>query len=159
MPPNGGHCPIRMHAVAPTIAPRGRGFLSFLHCCSSEPRTAPGTDQTSSDAGWNNYTLCLSPTSPSITHLLSFCPSTPSTGLSSGAFQPCPGQLVPHAYPQGCSRKLTANSYVPSTGPCPLVALPVCQGQVTFESHGIIKAAPNCLCLCISLTYPWIGSY
>lgn len=61
--------------------------------------------------------------------------------------------VVPHTYPQGCIRKLTADSSVPSTGPRPIVALPVCQGQVTFEPHGIIKAAPNCLCLCISLTY------
>lgn len=31
-------------------------------------------------------------------------------------------------------------------------------GQVTFEPRGIIPAAPNCLCLCISLTHPGIGS-
>lgn len=68
-------------------------------------------------------------------------------------FPSLPRSVVPHTYPQGCIRELTADSSVPSTSPRPTVALPVCQGQVTFEPHGIIKAAPNCLCLCISLTY------
>lgn len=99
--------------------------------------------------------LCVPPLHPKHHTPVLFPSLIPKLGALFWCLQPCPVS----AYPWGCIRKLTANSCVPTTRPRPWVTLPVCQGQVTFEPHGIIKAAPNCLCLCISLTRPWIGSY
>lgn len=83
-------------------------------------------------------------------HLQAHCPPG---ALRTAQVDQCP-VCTPEIYREADSLLLCS-----MTGTPPFGSTAVCQGQVTFEPHGIIKAAPNCLCLCISLTQPWIGSY
>lgn len=83
-------------------------------------------------------------------HLQAHCPPGALRTAQVDQFPVC----TPEIYREADSLLLCS-----TTGTPPFGSTAVCQGQVTFEPHGIIKAAPNCLCLCISLTQPWIGSY
>lgn len=65
--------------------------------------------------------------------------SVGTSHLPTGTYQETDSQLL-------CSKYM----------PLPIVALPVCQGQVTFEPCGIIKRTPNCLSLhLLNLPMDW----
>lgn len=85
--------PIRMHAVAPPPQPPEAGASPAFFAISQSLEQHLAHIRCPVMKGGNNYALCLLSTPPSITLLLfSFCPSYPSTVLSSGAFQACSGQ-------------------------------------------------------------------